>query len=542
MKKFIVAILLVIVTHTGCYMTDNTTPVAGRGTVDINAFDICKKTIELRGEWEYYPSALLSPDELRMTKPSGGKLYTVIPGSWNPGWNLYVPGSGRGFATYRVLVKANPSLGCAPAVRIPRIISSYNLFINGKPAHSSGTPGVSIETTIPRYDDTIIPLPSGEKWYELVLQVANFHAPAGGIKNAPVIGNMLTLIESRELDNIRSVFLVCALLLLFLYQIFMFTLQREEMEFLYFGIFCLCTMVYSFGLHDTYWSRLIPFPSWSARYMIMSISVYIGLASIHAYLQRLLPLDVPRRLVYGTFIVNGFFSFIMLLLPPGLYVYMFPVLHADIICCALISIFIIVRSAARRRCDVLYVYIGLGIIASSIVFDILAAMKVIPYDAETAPWALLAMIILQISGMTREFIKIRTQSARLKTDNERLRSVITERIKERPGSLTVSVEEKINSAIDYLNNNFKEDISRENLAAAMDIHPDNFSRYFRQHTGKKYSEYINDLRIQEAIRLLRETDNSIITIAMDVGFNSLRTFNHTFLSSTGRTPGDFRKQ
>lgn len=179
--------------------------------------------------------------------------------------------------------------------------------------------------------------------------------------------------------------------------------------------------------------------------------------------------------------------------------------------------------------------------AVSLVFDILAALKIIPFEAETVPWAAIIMIILQVAGMTGEFIRIRAQAARLRTDYEKLRAAITDKMRAEPGNLTGDVEKKINTAINYLNNNFTEDISRENLAAAIDIHPDNFSRYFRQHTGKKYSEYINDLRINEAIRLLKETADPVITIAMNVGFNSLRTFNHTLLSITGRTPGDFRK-
>ncbi len=537
-----VSLVLILAVSTGCYRPDESMPAVNRGTIDVNDIDICKKIIELRGNWEYYPSALLSPYDLAKKNPADKTVYTFIPRSWNPGWLLYIPGSGRGYATYRLLIKTGSSHYCSTAISIQPILSSYNLFINGKLVHSSGRPGTSINTTIPAYDDAIVQLPQDEQQYELVLQVANFHAPAGGIRYSPVIGNMTTLSELRERGNFRSVFLVCALFLLSLYQIFMFALQREELEFLYFGIFCLCTMIYSIGLHDTYWSRVIPFPSWSARYMIMSISVYMGLASIPAYLQRLFPLDVPLRLVYGTFIINVLFSIIILLLPPEFYTYMLPALHADILFCALVSVFIVIRSASRRRCDEVYVYIGLGIVVSSLVFDILAAMKIIPYASETVPWAVLIMIILQISGMTREFIKIRAQSARLKTDNEKLRSAITERVKSEPGALTISAEEKINTAIDYLNTNFTGDISRENLAAALGIHPDNFSRYFRQHTGKKYNEYINDLRINEAIRLLKETNDSIITIAMNVGFNSLRTFNHTFLSSTGCTPGDFRRK
>jgi AraC-like DNA-binding protein len=526
---------------TGCVKPDNIPPFAKNGVIDLNGYDLCNENINLNGYWEYYPSQFLTPCEIGKNSSAGEIKYSFVPRTWNPGWNLYIPGSGRGFATYRLLIKTDMMANCSPAVRISGIQTSYNLYINGRLARNVGRPGTSVNTTVPHHEDVIIPLPRDEGKYELVLQIANFHAPAGGIRKPVVLGNLSALEQIRARDNLISAFLVSALFLLCLYLLFMFSARRKELEYLYFGIFCFCTMIYSIGLYDTYWSTVLPFLTWPVRYMVMSISVYAGLASIPAYLQRLFPLDVPRGLVYAAFIINGSFAAVMLLIPAEFYALMFPVLHADIAFFILVSVFLILRSAARRRYDAVYVYIGIGIIIVSAVFDILSALKILPFSAETIPWAILIMIILHVSGLTVEFVRLEAQSVYLKADIEKLRSTISERMKSEPGALTVSVEEKINTAIDYLKKNFTEDISRENLAAALDIHPDNFSRYFRQHTGRKYSEYINDLRVKEAIRLLTETDDPVITIAMNVGFNSLRTFNHTFLSITGRTPGDFRK-
>lgn len=50
--------------------------------------------------------------------------------------------------------------------------------------------------------------------------------------------------------------------------------------------------------------------------------------------------------------------------------------------------------------------------------------------------------------------------------------------------------------------NYMENISREGLAGAIDISTDYMSRLFKTYTGKKINEYINDLRIQEAMKKL----------------------------------------
>lgn len=108
--------------------------------------------------------------------------------------------------------------------------------------------------------------------------------------------------------------------------------------------------------------------------------------------------------------------------------------------------------------------------------------------------------------------------------------------------LTASAVEKIEKAIAYIRENFTSDISRDGLASHLDISPNYFGKLFAEYTGKKMNDYIIDLRIHEATRLLRETDQQIIDIAFSVGFNNLRTFNRAFNKNIQMTPQEFRKQ
>jgi transcriptional regulator GlxA family with amidase domain len=52
-------------------------------------------------------------------------------------------------------------------------------------------------------------------------------------------------------------------------------------------------------------------------------------------------------------------------------------------------------------------------------------------------------------------------------------------------AVTGEIENKINAAVGYLRENFTEEISRENLAATLDLHPDSFSRYFPDAHGQE---------------------------------------------------------
>ena len=108
-------------------------------------------------------------------------------------------------------------------------------------------------------------------------------------------------------------------------------------------------------------------------------------------------------------------------------------------------------------------------------------------------------------------------------------------------TLTRQTEEKIRQAIQFINENYTRDISREGLAASLDISANHLGKYFKVYTGKKINEYINAMRIRNASNMLRESkQENIITIAYSVGFESLSTFNRAFLKETGVTPTEFK--
>ncbi len=115
-------------------------------------------------------------------------------------------------------------------------------------------------------------------------------------------------------------------------------------------------------------------------------------------------------------------------------------------------------------------------------------------------------------------------------------------IRTRQLTVSESSEIKISHVIDFINKNFSADISREGLAAAVDMNPDHLSRIFNKVTGKRLNSYINELRIHNARNSLIETAKTVIQIAMDSGFENLRTFNRVFRESEGMTPSEFREK
>ena len=68
------------------------------------------------------------------------------------------------------------------------------------------------------------------------------------------------------------------------------------------------------------------------------------------------------------------------------------------------------------------------------------------------------------------------------------------------------------------------------------------SRLFKQYIGKTLIEYVNELKIVYAKRLLRTTQKSILEISLDLGYTSVSSFNHNFKEITTLTPSQYRKK
>ncbi len=518
-------------------------PLADRGIINLSGWNFVRDgSIDLRGEWEFYRMRLVPPEDFAQPGSAGDPVYSFVPGRWNPGWKVYFPPYGRGYATYRLRVAMGDARPHGLGMRIERIPTACRLFVNGALLFESGRVATSPESTVPEYSESVVPLPRAGGIYDIVVHIANFHAPAGGFYIPIELGSLSSLRKSEQSRSSLAVLSASVLFMLAFFQLLLYSFQRTERHYLYFGLMYLCMMVYTIGLHSTYWSGIMPFLTWGAVYSAMAMAVYLWGALAMGFLQRLFPLDVPRRVVPFVFAVNGALAAAMAALPARRLAYLLPVLHVDSVIIIALCVFISVRAALNRREFAMYAVLGLLAVIIAASLDIVAVTELIPNTVEYLPWGIMLYCVIQTVGMSRDFIRIQHRSRHLEVDNEKLRTMLARRMKAGQPAVTGEIENKINAAVGYLRENFTEEISRENLAATLDLHPDSFSRYFRMHTGKKYSEFLNDLRVAEAVRLLGQTDQPVITIAMNVGFNSLRTFNHAFLAATGKKPSDFRRQ
>lgn len=99
----------------------------------------------------------------------------------------------------------------------------------------------------------------------------------------------------------------------------------------------------------------------------------------------------------------------------------------------------------------------------------------------------------------------------------------------------------IGQVIDYIHNNYYEDISLELLSRRFYVSPYYLCREFKRCTNRTIIQYINVTRIMNAQRKIMETDKSITEIGNITGFSNITHFNRVFKQYTGLTPSQYRK-
>jgi AraC-like DNA-binding protein len=96
-------------------------------------------------------------------------------------------------------------------------------------------------------------------------------------------------------------------------------------------------------------------------------------------------------------------------------------------------------------------------------------------------------------------------------------------------------------ALDFIENNLGDEITREDTARAAGLSPSHFSHLMRSKTGWSFTEMLARLRVDRACRLLAHTELDLVQIAGDCGFGDQSYFTRVFGRQTGQTPGDFRR-
>ncbi|MEQ6388760.1 AraC family transcriptional regulator [Bacillaceae bacterium S4-13-58] len=100
----------------------------------------------------------------------------------------------------------------------------------------------------------------------------------------------------------------------------------------------------------------------------------------------------------------------------------------------------------------------------------------------------------------------------------------------------------VERAIKYVKENITKEISLNDIAKILNVHPNYLSTIFNRETGSSLTHFITTLRMEEAKKMLAYTDQSILDIALSLGFNSQSYFTTVFKKYTSMNPKKYRKR
>lgn len=102
-------------------------------------------------------------------------------------------------------------------------------------------------------------------------------------------------------------------------------------------------------------------------------------------------------------------------------------------------------------------------------------------------------------------------------------------------------KQKIQQAIEYIKENYNQDLNMAVVSNYISMNYSLFSFSFKQYTGNNFVNYLKNIRMEEAKKLLAETDLRVIEISQAVGYDNEKHFMKIFKTSCGVSPSEYRK-
>jgi YesN/AraC family two-component response regulator len=101
--------------------------------------------------------------------------------------------------------------------------------------------------------------------------------------------------------------------------------------------------------------------------------------------------------------------------------------------------------------------------------------------------------------------------------------------------------EIIKAAIEYINTHYSQPLTLEHVAKIVHLNSTYFSSVFNKEVGMGFTDYLNKVRIEESKKMLKNRNNTILDVAIAVGFENHSYFSKVFKKNTGLTPKAFRE-
>ncbi|SDF92490.1 His Kinase A (phospho-acceptor) domain-containing protein [Fontibacillus panacisegetis] len=218
-------------------------PQIENGVLDLRDWDAAQKghSINLDGQWEFYPHVFLIDDPIKAFNTTPQMLQ--VPGKWN---DSLEPGHSTpyGYGSYRLQILVNPERDYTYSIRVPSVRSSSELYANGRLLAKSGQPAVDEQNYVSRNLPYSASFTAGDSdIIEIVVQGANFK----DFRDSGIVRSMKFGTEQVIANEIRtSITMQQVVAIVFLmhaiYGIILYLAGPRDKNLLYFSLLIICVM------------------------------------------------------------------------------------------------------------------------------------------------------------------------------------------------------------------------------------------------------------------------------------------------------------
>jgi|GEM_PF-2020763 len=407
-------------------------PVAEKGVLDLRDWDFTNNSsVELRGEWEFYWQQFLYKKDFTegfKIDPTG--IFN-IPGIWNDYLIEDKKISGSGYGTYRLRLLINDSFD-EILFKVLTIQTASRIYINEKLVSSSGTVGISRETSEPGYKPQVVRYIPDSNILDVIIHISNFDHRQGGIWGSLTIGPEKEISRNWLYNRDLHFFLIGSILIMAFYYFALFFIHKQDKGALYFSFFCLVLALRMMVTGDIIMLDILPGFPWKALIFIEYSTFFISIPLFLLFLYSLFKEKVLRFISMILSIISFLFSLITLLFPVYISSWIIPPFQIITLGTGIYIIYLLIKISLRKELLAEIILIGFFLMFVTVINDILYAAGIIN-SVYTISYGILFFIIFQSTVMTIRFAgsfnEVERQQKQLSKTNSEYLDEINERVR-----------------------------------------------------------------------------------------------------------------
>ena len=538
-KYFLLQILIFI--NLGLFAESSSSFLLKKGVVDVGYSSILQtSSIKLQGECEFYWKQLLEPkdfDNSSNLKPE----YIKIPKSWT---THKINGNklpNTGYATYRIIINKKPDIAkTIYGLKLSTIFSNYKIWINGKLLSEVGRVGTSKNTSSPafRYQDIpfiLDPTEGSTEKVDIIIQVSNFSHQRSGLHFPIYFGRYDTLVNETRWMDILNLIIIGIILVIGINHLSLYIFRREDKSNLYFSIVCLVMILRNLTTGDRIITYIFQNFNWELLIKLDNLSGFGTIPLFALFIYTLFKEEFPRKLK-NIFVAIGLaITLIVIFTPAIFYGKLRTIFELYILVGGLYLTFgILLRSTLRKRPYAIHTFLGMFILYSTAINDVLSSMGVIQ-TAYVAPYGLVAFMLIQSITINKKSAKAIDSNEELSTqliqEKENLEVKIEERTKE--------LQQQHDELLTHQEKEKQQSWINEGIAKINEVLSKNKDDY-KQLSSNVLSTLIKYIDAKlGALYVLNsdDKDNSYLELVADYGLSKELKAQNTILSTSGGLVG-----